>query len=157
VGFTSNTAHPPCLRRVVFTSDNHTRYPKHLMYRVSRQMQDGSRCASIIPVDWIRRSIHLLPRFGPVIPYDWNSFTVLDKCHIFYVNPFSDIDSYLETFPEDCRVRTPENVIRAPRNFLEVRLYGVPAEQRGCLYQFGYLNPLIQGIDSKIRTTVVRW
>jgi len=69
--------------------------PKHMMYRVSRQMQDGSRRASIIPVDWIRCSIHLLPRLGPVVPQDWNGFTVLDKCQTFYVNPFSDVDNYL--------------------------------------------------------------
>ena len=78
-----------------FTPLTTTPDPKHLMYRVSRQMQDGSRCASIIPVDWIRCSIHLLPRIGPIIPQDWNSFTVLDKCHTFYVNPLSDVNNYL--------------------------------------------------------------
>jgi len=78
-----------------FTPLKATPDPKHLMYRVSRQMQDGSRRASIISVDRIRCSIHLLPRFGPVIPQDWNSFTVLDKCHTFYVNPFSDVNNYL--------------------------------------------------------------
>ena len=69
--------------------------PRHQMHRVSRQIQDGCRCASIIPVDWIRRSIHLLPQFGPVVPQGCNSFTVLDKCNTFYINPFSDVDNYL--------------------------------------------------------------
>jgi hypothetical protein len=70
--------------------------PKHLMHRVSRSLQtDGSRCAEVIPVDSILCSVHLIPRFGPVTPRDWSSFTVLEQCHTFYVNPFTDRDSYL--------------------------------------------------------------
>jgi len=40
----------------------------HLMHRVSRLMKGGERRAGIIPVDWVLRSVHLLPCFGPVIP-----------------------------------------------------------------------------------------
>ena len=69
--------------------------PKHLMYRVSRLTQGGERRAGIIPVDWIRCSVHLLPRFGPVVPHDWNSFTVLEQCQTFYLNPFTDVESYI--------------------------------------------------------------
>lgn len=69
--------------------------PKHLMYKVSRMMSQGCRCADIIPVESILRSVHLIPRFGPVMPKEWNTFTVLDQCHTFYVNPFTDVRSYL--------------------------------------------------------------
>jgi hypothetical protein len=69
--------------------------PKHQMYRVSRQMRNGCRLASVIPVDRILRSVHLIPRFGPVTTREWNSFTVLEQCHSFYVNPFCDVRSYL--------------------------------------------------------------
>jgi len=69
--------------------------PKHLMYKVSKMMSQGCRCADIIPVKSILRSVHLIPRFGPVMPQEWSTFTVLDKCHTFYVNPFTDIRSYL--------------------------------------------------------------
>jgi hypothetical protein len=69
--------------------------PKHCMYKVSRQMCNEHQSASIIPVDRILHSIHLIPQFGPVTPKEWNSFTVLDQCHTFYVNSFSDIHSYL--------------------------------------------------------------
>jgi len=69
--------------------------PKHLMYKVSRMMSQGKRCADIIPVDSILRSVHLIPKFGPVTPQEWNTFTVLNQCHTFYVNPFTDVRSYL--------------------------------------------------------------
>ena len=69
--------------------------PKHLMYKVSRMMSQGCRCASIIPVKSILRSVHLIPRFGPVTPQEWKTFTILDQCHTFYVNPFTDVRSYL--------------------------------------------------------------
>ena len=65
------------------------------MYRVSRLTQGSERRAGIIRVDWICCSVHLLPRFGPVVPDDWNSFTVLDQCHTFYLNPFTDVQSYI--------------------------------------------------------------
>ena len=68
---------------------------KHQLYRVSRQMCNGRRSASIIPVDMILHSVHLIPRFEPVMPKEWNSFTVLDQCQTFYVNPFCNIHSYL--------------------------------------------------------------
>jgi hypothetical protein len=64
--------------------------PKHLMYRISRTQNVG-----VITVDSIRSSIHLIPRFGPPgASHDWSSSTVLDQCHMFYVNPFTDRYSY---------------------------------------------------------------
>ncbi|KAJ7805028.1 hypothetical protein B0H14DRAFT_3773129 [Mycena olivaceomarginata] len=62
----------------------------HLMYKVSRTIKNGDRLASIIPVANIRRSIHLLPKFGPIAPPDWKSHNVLDKCPIFFANPWTD-------------------------------------------------------------------
>jgi hypothetical protein len=69
--------------------------PKHGMYRVSRLMENGCRSASIIPVESIIHNIHLIPRFGPVVPQEWGSFTVLELCNTFYVNPFANVYSYL--------------------------------------------------------------
>ncbi|KAH9018751.1 hypothetical protein EDB85DRAFT_2154249 [Lactarius pseudohatsudake] len=66
----------------------------HLMYKVSRLMDGGRRSAAVIPVGSIIGSVRLIPRFGPVTP-DWNSFSVLEQCSIFYVNSFSDQDNYL--------------------------------------------------------------
>ncbi|KAJ7707896.1 hypothetical protein B0H16DRAFT_1746444 [Mycena metata] len=70
----------------------------HLMYKVNRSMKDGYRHSSIIPVANIRRSVHLLPKFGPVAPADWKSSNVLDKCSHFFVNALTDRHIYATTF-----------------------------------------------------------
>ncbi|KAN0142113.1 hypothetical protein V8E53_000575 [Lactarius tabidus] len=65
------------------------------MYKVSRLVHQGRRRAAIIPVERIMCSVHLLPRFGPAAPRAWKSFSVLESCNTFYVNPFSDRHNYL--------------------------------------------------------------
>ncbi|KAF8494898.1 hypothetical protein F5888DRAFT_1795019 [Russula emetica] len=69
--------------------------PQHLMFKVSRSIQGGRRSASIIPVDSIVRSVHLIPQFGSVTPHDWNAYNILDNCQSFYINPFIDLHSYI--------------------------------------------------------------
>jgi hypothetical protein len=66
------------------------------MHRVLRLTQCGHWCMGVIPTDSVLGSIHLIPRFGHVVPPDWNSFTVLEQCETFYVNPFNDVDTYLK-------------------------------------------------------------
>ncbi|KAJ7624091.1 hypothetical protein DFH06DRAFT_1446337 [Mycena polygramma] len=70
----------------------------HLMFKISRSEIDGERMASIIPVQNIRRSIHLLPKFGPVAPPEWKSSNVLEKCRVFFANPWTDRHSYTTLF-----------------------------------------------------------
>lgn len=63
----------------------------HRMYKVSRcVLEDKSYLASIIPLANVFRSVHLLPKFGPVAPSDWISSNVLEHCKIFYVNSYTD-------------------------------------------------------------------
>lgn len=69
--------------------------PKHLMYKVSKMISQERRCTGIIPVTSILRSVHLIPCFGPATQQEWSTFNVLEQCHTFYVNPFTDIRSYL--------------------------------------------------------------
>ncbi|KAN0140201.1 hypothetical protein V8E53_002097 [Lactarius tabidus] len=69
--------------------DNNTQ-----LYKVSRLIQNGQRVASVIPVDHILSSIHLLPRFGQGTP-SWNTFSVLELCQNFYINPFTNRDTFL--------------------------------------------------------------
>ncbi|KAI9437471.1 hypothetical protein H4582DRAFT_1815428 [Lactarius indigo] len=91
-----DTAPPTHLAYVEWFSPIPTRPDaNHLLYRVSRLMHNGHQRASIIPVSSILSSIHLFPRFGHCIPQEWNTYSVLELCHTFYVNPFSDRDTYL--------------------------------------------------------------
>jgi hypothetical protein len=68
------------------------------MYKVNRSTKGGDRLASIIPVANIRRSVHLLPKFGPVAPADWKSSNVLEKCPNFFVNSMTDRHIYATLF-----------------------------------------------------------
>ena len=68
---------------------------KHCMYKVLRSKQGGHCQATIIPIDRILHSIHLIPCFGSGTPLEWSNFTVLEQCDTFFVNPFTDIDNYL--------------------------------------------------------------
>ncbi|KAI0343815.1 hypothetical protein BDW22DRAFT_1477302 [Trametopsis cervina] len=73
--------------------DNNPR-PNNLFYRIKRSLQNNKRLASIIPLNNIRRSVHLYPSFGNTVPREWTSSTVLDQCPSFFVNSFSDRHAY---------------------------------------------------------------
>ncbi|KAG1799775.1 uncharacterized protein HD556DRAFT_1230962 [Suillus plorans] len=57
---------------------------RHGMYKISCFLRSRERVASIIPVSNIARSIHLLPKFGPVAPRHWTSNTILEECNTFF-------------------------------------------------------------------------
>ncbi|KAG1785031.1 uncharacterized protein HD556DRAFT_1435284 [Suillus plorans] len=67
----------------------------HGLYKISRVIHNGECLASIINISDIRRSVHLIPKFGPVVPHEWTSSTVLELCSSFFVNSFSDRHAYL--------------------------------------------------------------
>ncbi|KAJ7060379.1 hypothetical protein C8F01DRAFT_988880 [Mycena amicta] len=69
----------------------------HGMYKISRPAA-ADIVTKIMPVDDLRRSIHLFPQFGRVAPRDWTSQTVLDNCSRFYVSPWSDRHVYVTVF-----------------------------------------------------------
>ncbi|KAJ6616602.1 hypothetical protein B0H10DRAFT_1799063 [Mycena sp. CBHHK59/15] len=82
-----------------FTAFKSQPEPNHLMYQISRQKnRQGERLASIIPIDNIRRSVHLFPKFGRVAPREWTSSNVLDKCPTFFVSCFTDRHSYITMY-----------------------------------------------------------
>ncbi|KAJ7137196.1 hypothetical protein C8R44DRAFT_828619 [Mycena epipterygia] len=72
--------------------------PDHLMYKINRSLKNGDRISSIIPAANIRRSVHLIPKFGPVAPPEWTSSNVLDECPSFFVNSLSDRHVYATLF-----------------------------------------------------------
>ncbi|KAJ7325440.1 hypothetical protein DFH08DRAFT_711377, partial [Mycena albidolilacea] len=57
-----------------------TSHPKlhHLLYRVCRSIKNGACLAIIVPIDNIRWSVHLLPKFRPVASQEWTTSNVLD-------------------------------------------------------------------------------
>ncbi|KAJ7750301.1 hypothetical protein B0H16DRAFT_1843496 [Mycena metata] len=68
-----------------FTAFKSRPEPNHLLYKISRaENRDGDRMSSIIPIDNIRRSVHLFPKFGLVAPREWTSSNVLEECATFF-------------------------------------------------------------------------
>ncbi|KAJ7060041.1 hypothetical protein C8F01DRAFT_1210503 [Mycena amicta] len=72
--------------------------PNHLMYKLTRSEKNGARLASVIPVQNIRRSIHLLPKFGPVANLMWKSSNVLEECKVFFANSMTDRHIYMTLY-----------------------------------------------------------
>lgn len=68
------------------------------MYRVKRVLKDGGRLASVVPVSFIQRSVHLFPRWGGPVPADWTSSNVLDESPSFLVNCFKDPHTYFNVY-----------------------------------------------------------
>lgn len=67
----------------------------HLLYKISPlRDQNGGHICSIIPLANIRRSVHLIPKFGSSAPQEWTSSNVLDLCSTFFVNVFTDRHLY---------------------------------------------------------------
>ncbi|KAG1854255.1 hypothetical protein F4604DRAFT_1883347 [Suillus subluteus] len=67
----------------------------HGLYKISCIICNGERLASIIDISDICRSVHLIPKFSPVVPREWTSSTVLELCSSFFVSSFSDRHAYL--------------------------------------------------------------
>ncbi|THU83771.1 hypothetical protein K435DRAFT_688905 [Dendrothele bispora CBS 962.96] len=66
------------------------------LYRVKPEVNtDGSPVASIVPLEMIKRSVHLLPKWGGSAPAGWTFENVLDECSTFYVNIFKDEHMYI--------------------------------------------------------------
>ena len=57
------------------------------MYQITRSFRNRYRHTSIIPVNQIVRSCHLIPKFGTKIGHTWNAENVLDYAEVYYLNP----------------------------------------------------------------------
>ncbi|KAI0048603.1 hypothetical protein FA95DRAFT_1490591 [Auriscalpium vulgare] len=83
-----------------FTPFSAAAEPDHLMYKVSRAYRAGARrrAFAVIPVEDIRRSVHLFPVFGKIAPREWTSGNVLELCEKFYVSSFLDRHTYITVY-----------------------------------------------------------
>ncbi|KAJ4464806.1 hypothetical protein C8R41DRAFT_872014 [Lentinula lateritia] len=78
-----------------FTKFTRVPEPHSGLYRVKKQMDvDGTAAASVIPVEMILRSAHLLPKWGGAVPSGWTGENVLDLAPSFLLNIFKDNHSY---------------------------------------------------------------
>ncbi|KAL1938702.1 hypothetical protein VTO73DRAFT_11305 [Trametes versicolor] len=69
------------------------------LYKVKRsQNVEGGRVASIIPVAYMQRTVHLVPKWGGEVNRAWSSGNVLDECDTFYLNTFKDPQSYFNLY-----------------------------------------------------------
>ncbi|THU90526.1 hypothetical protein K435DRAFT_841439 [Dendrothele bispora CBS 962.96] len=73
--------------------------PSSGLHRVKHETNlvagNSSRAASIVPLEMIRRSVHLIPKWGGSVRADWTFENVLDECSVFYVNVFKDEHTYI--------------------------------------------------------------
>ena len=70
------------------------RNKSHGLYKIKSAYIGQERSVAIVPIDRIRRSVHLFPSFGKDVPSQWTSSNVLDLCDTFFVNSFSDRHAY---------------------------------------------------------------
>ena len=67
------------------------------MYRVKRQLlEDGSAKGMLIDISSIVRFVQLVPDFGPGVSStsSLTPYNVMEYCKYFYINSFSDKESY---------------------------------------------------------------
>ena len=75
-------------------------HPDHGLYKVSCSTKHDSRLdalvrlGEIVTVNDLKQSCHLILDFGPVALRDWTSNTVLDQSKWFYVNAYTDRNTY---------------------------------------------------------------
>ncbi|KAJ3918636.1 hypothetical protein F5877DRAFT_90546 [Lentinula edodes] len=89
--------HPPKHLAYVewFSKFPRSHEPHSRLYRVKKEINgDGTVAASVIPVEMIIRSVHLLPKWGGTVPSEWTGETVLDLSPSFLLNIFKDDHSY---------------------------------------------------------------
>ncbi|KAJ3860089.1 hypothetical protein EV359DRAFT_49809 [Lentinula novae-zelandiae] len=94
--FPANCRPPKHLAYVKWFSKFPRSYEPHSrLYRVKKEINgDGTVAASVIPVEMIIRSVHLLPKWGGMVPSEWTGETVLDLSPSFLLNVFKDDHTY---------------------------------------------------------------
>ncbi|KZT64605.1 hypothetical protein DAEQUDRAFT_678329 [Daedalea quercina L-15889] len=70
---------------------------RYQMYKI-RRLTGAARIASVVPLRYIERSVHLYPKWGGTAPSHWSSENVLAECSAFYVNLYKEPHSYYNLY-----------------------------------------------------------
>ncbi|KAL0572146.1 hypothetical protein V5O48_009824 [Marasmius crinis-equi] len=87
---------PPKHLAYVEWFSNFTRHPEpysHL-YKLKKEYRGEHPLVSVLPLNLVKHSVHLYPRWDMAKLADWESDTVLDQCDTFYLNPYKDLRTY---------------------------------------------------------------
>ena len=64
------------------------------MFIVKPSTQSHHVHGEVIEINWIVRSMHLLPKYGRKVNPGWTSQNVADHCQAFFTSPYSDIHMF---------------------------------------------------------------
>ncbi|KAM6488883.1 hypothetical protein JOM56_015660, partial [Amanita muscaria] len=73
----------------------HSHVPDAGMYQIRRSTHMRQPRASVIPIEQIIRTCHLIPKFGQRVPTGWTSENALEQAERYYVNPDLRIHDFL--------------------------------------------------------------
>ncbi|KAJ7290123.1 hypothetical protein C8J57DRAFT_1164296 [Mycena rebaudengoi] len=91
------------------------------MHQLSLSSRNHRQNSTIIPINQIVRSCHLIPVFGRHIDRTWSADTVLDNCKYFYLNPYlRHHDFFLFRYLVDLHTTR----VAAERRAVQIRLLG---------------------------------
>ena len=68
------------------------------MFRVRRLLDGGTRASRLIRLVDIWRPVELVPRFGKTCPLHWTAENSVELAKEFYVNCFTDKETYQTVF-----------------------------------------------------------
>lgn len=68
------------------------------LYRVQRELIRRRRRGLIVKLTDIWRPIDLIPKFGRRCPEDWTTVNSVELAEEFFVNPYSDKETYAALF-----------------------------------------------------------
>ncbi|KAF7308147.1 hypothetical protein HMN09_00662400 [Mycena chlorophos] len=102
---------------------------KHGMYKVSRPAEPIVR---IVPVENLRRSLHLFPQFGRVAPREWTSANVLELCKKFYMKDGArDMSFGARNKPSPVRSQTEHGALMVRDDFEQHVVLEIPHPKMG--------------------------
>jgi hypothetical protein len=65
------------------------------LYKLKKEfVQAGGPSASVIPIEWIERSVQVYPKWGPRVPEEWTSENILDIVPTIYLSPYKDCNTF---------------------------------------------------------------